>query len=180
MSYLEHIQDGLAEHQSIEKEIVAEKLDGVAKPRDWEKATAVAYLRLIGLTQIDAAKGAGIGVRTLRRYEVSDWWPEACREAVDRWMQQLEIEARSTVMQAVKEGDVATAWKVLERIDRRLAPPRQLHGVEHRGEVATNVHQMSDAELTARATELANRWTNREKVRSEPAALNGEPTNADS
>ena len=72
-----------------------------------------------------------IGIRTLRRYELSDWWPRACGEAVGRWMQQLEIEARTTVMTAVREGDVVTAMKVLERMDKRLAPPRQQH--EHTG-----------------------------------------------
>ena len=72
-------------------------------------------------------------------------------------MHQLEIEARSTVMQAVKEGDVATAWKVLERIDRRLAPPRQLHGIEHRGEILTAARRMSDEELRERSAKLANR-----------------------
>ena len=117
----------------------------------------MAYLRLVGLTQEKAAKAAGIGERTLRRYELCEWWPEACREAVDRWMHQLEIEARSTVMRAVKEGDVATAWKVLERIDRRLAPPRQLHGIEHRGEILTAARQMSDEELLERSAKLVNR-----------------------
>ena len=48
MSDLDHIRDRLAERQSIGEEIVAEKPDIVEKPRDWEKATAVAYLRLVG------------------------------------------------------------------------------------------------------------------------------------
>ncbi len=73
-------------------------------------------------------------------------------------MKQLEIEARSTVMQAVKEGDVATAWKVLERIDRRLAPPRQSHGIEHSGQVGTNVRAMSDEELLERGADFAHRF----------------------
>ena len=102
---------------------VAEKFGAVATPRDWDKAVNVAYLRLIGLTQKKAAKAAMIGERTLRRYELSDWWPQACGEAVGRWMQQLEIEARTTVMTAVREGDVTTAMKVLERLDKRLARP---------------------------------------------------------
>ena len=87
---------------------MAENIDVVDKPRDWGKAVSVSYLRLIGQTQELAAKGAGIGVRTLRRYELSKWWPEACREAVDRWMQQLAIECRTTIMAAVKAGDVVT------------------------------------------------------------------------
>ncbi len=117
----------------------------------------MAYLRLIGQSQAAAAKAAGLGERTLRRYELSDWWPDACGEAVERWMQQIEIEARTTVMTAVKEGDVVTAMKVLERLDKRLAPPRQLHGVAHSGEVTTSVREMSDEELLERAGHFANR-----------------------
>ena len=137
---------------------MAEKLDVVRKPHNWDKAVSVAYLRLLGLSQKKAAKGAGIGERTLARWELSEWWPLACAEAVDRWMQQVEIEARSTVMQAVKEGDVATAWKVLERINRRLAPPRQLHGVEHSGDVTRSVREMSDEELLERGADFAHRF----------------------
>ena len=72
-------------------------------------------------------------------------------------MQQLEIEARTTVMAAIKEGDVVTAMKVLERLDKRLAPPRQLHGVEHSGDVTRSVRDMSDEELLERAAQFANR-----------------------
>ena len=136
---------------------MAEIIDVVEKPRDWDKAVSVAYLRLIGQTQENAAKGAGIGERTLRRYELSDWWPDACAEAVERWMQQLAIECRTTILAAVKDGDVQTAVKMLERIDRRLAPPRQTHGIEHSGEVTTPVREMSDEELLERTAQLANR-----------------------
>ena len=136
---------------------MAENIDVVDKPRDWDKAVSVSYLRLIGQTQELAAKGAGIGVRTLRRYELSEWWPEACREAVDRWMQQLAIECRTTIMAAVKAGDVVTAVKMLERIDKRLAPPRQSHGIEHSGDLTRSVPDMSDAELLERAMNIVNR-----------------------
>ena len=136
---------------------LAEKLDVVTKPHNWDKSVSAAYLRLLGISQKKAAKGAGIGERTLARWELSEWWPEACREAVDRWMQQLEIEARSTVMQAITEGDVTTAWKVLERLDKRLAPPRQSHDVEHSGEISTAIRAMSDEELLERATDFSNR-----------------------
>ena len=110
---------------------MAEKLDVVKRPQNWDKAVSVAYLRLLSCSQEGAAQGAGIGVRTLRRYELPDWWPQACSEAVGRWMQQLEIEARTTVMAAVKEGDVVTAMKVLERLDPQLSPPRKRY--EHTG-----------------------------------------------
>ena len=147
---------------------LAEKLDVVTKPHNWDKAVSVAYLRLLGLSQKKAARGAGIGERTLARYELSEWWPEACREAVDRWMQQIEIECRSTVMAAVMAGDVTTALKILERIDRRLAPPRQSHDIEHSGGIATSVRAMSDEELRERVSHLANRFAN-----PEAASTNG-------
>ena len=54
-------------------------------------------------------------------------------------------------MAAVKAGDVVTAVKMLERIDKRLAPPRQSHGIEHSGEIPTTVREMSDEELLERA-----------------------------
>ncbi len=136
---------------------LADKLDVILKPHNWDKAVSVAYLRLLGLSQKKAAKGAGIGERTLARYELSEWWPEACREAVDRWMQQLAIECRTTIMAAVKSGDVATAVKMLERIDKRLAPPRQQLGVQHSGDLRRSVRDLSDEELFTRATQLANR-----------------------
>ena len=136
---------------------MAEKLDVVTKPHDWDKAVSVAYLRLLGLSQKKAAKGAGIGERTLARYELSEWWPDACGEAVNRWMQQLAIECRTTIMAAVKSGDVATAVKMLERIDKRLAPPRQQLGVQHSGDLRRSVRDLSDEELVGRARQLGNR-----------------------
>ena len=151
---------------------MAEKLDIVTKSHDWDKAVSVAYLRLLGLSQKKAAKGAGIGERTLARYELSEWWPEACGEAVDRWMQQLAIECRTTIMAAVKSGDVATAVKMLERIDKRLAPPRQELGVQHSGDLRRSVRDLSDEELVARARQLGNR------LGLGPPASNGEGSSA--
>ena len=65
-------------------------------------------------------------------------------------MKQLAIECRTTIMAAVKAGDVTTAVKMLERIDRRLAPPRQTHGIEHSGGVTIPAREMSDEELLER------------------------------
>ena len=84
--------------------------------------------------------------------------PRACAEAVDRWMQQLEIECRTTVMAAVTDGDVVTAVKMLERIDKRLAPPRLSHGIEHRADIELRPFEdLSDEELLKEVRELTNR-----------------------
>ena len=138
---------------------MAAKRSDAGKPRNWAKAVEAAYLRLVMPTQKEAAKAAGLGVRTLRRYELSDWWPRACAESVDRWTQQLEIECRTAVMALVKRGDGVTVVKMLERLDKRLAPPRQSHGIEHSGGIATSVREMSDEELLERARQFANRIT---------------------
>ncbi len=60
---------------------MADKAQGVGKPRDWDKAISVAYLRLRDESQADAAKPAGLGERTVRRWEKSAWWLQACLEA---------------------------------------------------------------------------------------------------
>ena len=57
---------------------MADTIQGVQKPHDWDKAVSVAYLRLRNDSQADAAKSAGVGERTVRRWENSEWWPKAC------------------------------------------------------------------------------------------------------
>ena len=60
---------------------MADNDTNVRAPRDWDKAISVVYLRLRDDSQADAAKPAGIGERTVRRWEKSDWWLQACLEA---------------------------------------------------------------------------------------------------
>ncbi len=153
---------------------MAEKLDVVKKPQNWDKAVSAGYLRLLGLSQGKAARCAGIGERTLARWELSDWWPDACGEAGSRWMQQLEIECRTTIMAAVKAGDVTTAVKMLERIDRRLAPPRQSHGIEHSGGIVSKARLMSDEELLERSAKLVSRIGTRISANGGGPSRNGD------
>lgn len=95
----------------------------VQRPMDWDKAVAAAYLRLIGHTQLEAAKGAGVGERTVARWENSSFWPEACEEAADRWLSHLVEHSRRSLLDGVKK-DPELSLKVLERTDPRLAPPK--------------------------------------------------------
>ena len=46
---------------------------------------------------------------------------------------------------------------MLERTEKRLAPPKQLHGIEHSGEVNHAIRAMSDEEILERATDFSNR-----------------------
>ena len=72
-------------------------------------------------------------------------------------MAQLEIECRITLLASIKNGDAVAALKVLERLDRRLAPPRLSHAIEHGGEIVTKAAQMSDEEIVERWDRIVNR-----------------------
>lgn len=105
----------------------AEKPPGVKKPQDWEKAVSVAYLRAIGHTQIEAAEGAGCGVRTLRDWEKSPWWRDAMAEARGRWLQGAEAFARRGILSAlVDQGEYAQMSRfVAERLIPEMKPPKR-------------------------------------------------------
>ena len=109
----------------------------VARPADWDKAVAAAYLRLIGQSQELSARGAGVGARTLKRWEASAFWPDACEEAADRWLSHATEKARRTFLRGIdsddhpKSADPRLALTFLERVDHRLAPPAHRH--EHGG-----------------------------------------------
>ena len=112
---------------------MAHLVDAVGKAQDWDKAVSAAYLRLTGLTQKQAAKSAGIGFRTLQRWEVSPWWPDACHEASDRWLKGLVEVSQRTLYGAIDGGDANLAFKVTERRIPELAPPRIAHELFGKG-----------------------------------------------
>lgn len=94
--------------------------DLVDEPKDWDKAVSAAYFRALGATQEAAAAAAGVGERTLWRWERCAWWPEAHREAVERWRLDLSAASRKSLLDAVaKDGDLAL--KALERLDPRMS-----------------------------------------------------------
>jgi hypothetical protein len=100
----------------------------VARPNDWDKAVAAAYLWLVLDQQKAAAKGAGVGERTIQRWVHSDWWPEACVAAKKRWLNHLTAEAQRTIMRAIRDKDDArTAWDVLQQFDDDFRPrPKEI------------------------------------------------------
>src|SRR5690606_35548793 len=111
--------------------VMAEREDIVEKPQDWDKAVSVAYLRLLGAPIRTAAKVAGVGERTLHRWERSPWWPDATAEANDRWFKNVTAAARRTLLKAIRAGRSDHALQILERVEPRLAPPKQR--MEHSG-----------------------------------------------
>lgn len=92
----------------------------VEQPQDWDKAVSAAYFRALGATQAASAEAAGVSERTLRAWENSAWWPQATREAVERWHTDLSAASRKSLLDAVKtDGDLAL--KVQERLNPRLS-----------------------------------------------------------
>ena len=113
--------------------MMADNSQGVRLPNDWDKAVSVAYLRLRDDSQEDAAKAAGVGVRTVRRWEKSAWWPEACLEAGSRWLKGLVEVSQRTLFKAIDGGDANLAFRVAERRIPELAPPKIAHELFGKG-----------------------------------------------
>lgn len=100
--------------------VVAERVDPIGRPLDWDKAVSAAYFRALGASQKVAARAAGCGDRTIRDWEACSWWPDAVREAHERWRTNLGAEARRSLLRAVqRDGDLAL--KALERLDPRMS-----------------------------------------------------------
>lgn len=91
---------------------------------NWDKRVSAAYLRMQGHTQEQAAKAVGVTARTVRQWESERTeWQSARNEARDRWFNDVEDSARKAVKRSIDMGNSDLGFKVLERIDPRLAPP---------------------------------------------------------
>ena len=121
----------------------------VGNLQDREKALSVAYLRILGGTQKEAAEAAGCSERSVRGWEAADWWPEIQVEAESRWLPGLIAKARGTLL---NDMDGPLALKVLERLLPELAPAK--HHVEHGGSIETGVAKLSDEELVTTVNRL--------------------------
>ena len=110
----------------------ADKKTRPRRPSHWDKMVAAAYLRIMGATQKEAAVSVGRSERTIRDWETDrDTWAEARAEAADRWLCDVIDAARNSVLTGAKR-DPDMGFRILERVDPRLAPPKQKH--EHSGE----------------------------------------------
>ena len=75
-------------------------LDPKDRPRNWDSWVSAAFLRLLGVTQKDAARASGMGLRTLCRYENDPRWPLAVQEAQERRLQGLDAQVRRKLLEA--------------------------------------------------------------------------------
>jgi hypothetical protein len=114
-----------------------------AVPRHWEKRILAAYLRMLGASQ----EAAGVAVRRSER-TVFDWehhasWPLAREEARQRWLSDLTDASRKALLDSIRGGAGDLAFKVLERVDRDLAPPA--HRLQHQHEVGEGLSGLLQA-----------------------------------
>jgi hypothetical protein len=95
--------------------------------RHWDKRVAAAYLRMMGLTQGDAANAVGRSKRSVAEWEADKTtWALAREEARQRWLGDVTDAARVSLLKNLKEANSGMlALQVLERLDADLAPAKQ-------------------------------------------------------
>jgi hypothetical protein len=127
--------------------------------RHWDKIVAYAYLRVLGHTQVEGARGVGRSKRAVQLWEAdADLWRAARDEARERWLDEVTDAARRSVLKAAgRNADLGL--KVLEKLDPAFAPPRQRfeHTGKDGGPVQTEDVSLSDAERAARVLALLDR-----------------------
>lgn len=137
--------------------MTAESADPVTKPQDREKCLSVAYLRILGASQIDAAKVVGVGERSVRNWEACSWWPAIKAEATDRWLDGLRSKTFVALERLVEDLEPTTVRFVAERIEDRFLPPKQRVEATGANGGPIEYRDLSDEELKARAARLHNR-----------------------
>lgn len=109
---------------------------------------SVAYLRLTGSTQEQAALAAGCGERTIRSWEACTWWEEATHIASQRWLQGMDAKARAALARSFDDIDqyAQTARWWAERRIGELGPPKAK--TEHSGVIGIrDAREMTEQEL---------------------------------
>lgn len=131
---------------------MANQKPSVRKPQSWPKAVLAAHLRSTAHTQEEAARIAGVGKRSLERWEQCPWWPQAVAEGLVLYRSTLLAKARRTLVTGV-ETDPYLALKIAERLDRELAPPKVHQVSEHLPELDYSLLTSDELDL------LESNWT---------------------
>ena len=102
------------------------------RPQHWEKWVLYAYLRMLGATQNSAASAVGRKKRTCQEWqEDRALFAQAREEARQRWLNDVTDAARKTLLDTIRGGAGDLALKLLERVDRDLAPAMQRLKMDH-------------------------------------------------
>ncbi len=123
----------------------------------WDKLVSAAYLRIMGLTQAQAAGQVGRSERTVREWESLPIWEDARNEARGRWLSDVEDASRRAVLNSVRAGNAAMGLTLLERLDQDLAPPKQRVEASGPNGGPIEYRDLSDEDLKAKAARLHNR-----------------------
>jgi|GEM_PF-2753106 len=98
----------------------------IGRPRSRAAALETAYLYLRGEDLTKIPKLVGIGLSTFEDWRKCDWWWDMVSDEADRpWFQELKAGTKRTITLQSFDRDRGEAFKVLERIDDRFAPPKQ-------------------------------------------------------
>lgn len=99
------------------------------KPKKWDSAVSVAYLRMIhfpNISQKRAAGQVGVSERTVRAWEAAPWWVDAKAEARERFFCQGDAAAMRGLNAAFEDDEESarTSRWWAERRMPELAPPK--------------------------------------------------------
>ena len=150
----------------------------VDRPRSSEKAQLAAFELYFGATVPEAAAQVGVSEDTVRNWLVSPWWPELAAAAEEHANDYLERQARRALRRRLEEGDAISARWLLERTDRRFAPPTkkvEIEGsVDHRHE-AKQLERLPTA-VIERLADADDDAIDAIFEEARPLALESEPT----
>lgn len=133
-----------------------QQIEFAKPPKDWDKWVSSAYLRMLGQSLNDVAKGVGRSRKTIWTWEQNrTLWERAKLEAQSRWMNDLIDVSRATLIKSIREGNADAALKVLERTQASLAPPRMRQEISGPGGGAVQVSHLPPEEIHSAFAELA-------------------------
>lgn len=114
----------------------------------WDQIVSYAYLRMMGRTQVEGAKGVGRSRRTVQGWEAdTELWQAARAEARERWFNDVEDASRRAVLNSIKAGNAQLAKEMLERLDERLAPPTIKHKLSGKVGMVHILANLPEAEI---------------------------------
>jgi len=70
-------------------------------PQNFDQWVGAAFLRVVGITQVETAAFIGVSDRTLRRREARPEWSQAVKEAGGRWLKDLDGRVRRVMEETV-------------------------------------------------------------------------------
>lgn len=99
----------------------------------YEKMVSLAFLRMTGASQLQAAMAVEVGERTVALWEQQTWWFKVKGEARARFLPGIIEEARLAAFRLCQQNDGATVRWVLDRLDPAFARKLAVHLTDRDG-----------------------------------------------